>query len=243
VDKSGHAKQDAVNVNETVEQSEDATDDNVEASCKNGLDSKLTELLATQCAQTNILTDTLKLLVEKESNTYNTTNNNNISINMFMTENCKDAMNMSEFIDSIQVLREDIDKLIVTGNPYNAAQIIGRELSKLAVTKRPMHCTDLKRNTVYIKDDGVWAKEEGDEKLRTLAVRTFRKQAGEYYESMSTRKPGGNTDYWCDRAKHIDEGNFCRNLNSKPVSSRVYNTICSAAILNQSVVQESLKLK
>jgi hypothetical protein len=147
-------------------------------------------------------------------------------------------------MDSIKVLREDIDKLVFTGNPDNAAQIIGRELGKLAVTERPIHCTDLKRNTVYVKDDGVWTKEGSDEKLRALAVSTFRKQAGEYYESMDEyKRGGGDTSYWCRRAKHIDEGNFCRMLNSKHIASRLYNSVCDAAILNQSVVQESLKLK
>jgi hypothetical protein len=243
LDKSGHANPDAENENDIVDLFEDTTDDNAEALGKNGLDSKLTELLAKQCAQTNVLTDTLKLLVEKESNTYNTTNNNNISINLFMTENCKDAMNMSEFIDSIKVLREDIDNLHIIGNPDSTAEIIGRELSKLAVTKRPMHCTDLKRNTVYVKDDGVWTEGDSDDKLRSLAVQTFRKHAGAYEDTMSDYKSGGDASYWCKRAKHIDEPIFCKKMKSAHIASRVYNTICSAAILNQSVVQESLKLK
>jgi hypothetical protein len=192
------------------------------------------------------LTDTLKALVGNQGNTYNNnsnnTQNNQFNINLFMSEDCKDAMNLTEFSDSIKVLREDIDRLNVTGNPDSTAEIIGRELSKLAVNKRPIHCTDLKRNTVYIKDDdGEWSKEGSEEKLKVLAVKTFRKHAGAYKDTMNDYKSGGDTSYWCSRAKHIDEGNFCRKMKSRHISSRVYNTICDAAVLNECVVKDSIK--
>ena len=193
------------------------------------------------------LTDTLKALVGNQGNTYNNnstnTQNNQININLFMAENCKDAMPLTEFSDSIKVSRKDIDKLNITGNPDSTAEIIGRELSKLAVNKRPIHCTDLKRNTVYIKDDdGLWTNEDSDAKLRVLVVQTFRKHAGAYEETMKDYKSGGDTSYWCKRAKHIDEGNFCRKMKSKHISARVYNTICDSATLNQSIARDSMKL-
>jgi len=192
------------------------------------------------------LTDTLKVLVGNQGNTYNNnshnTQNNQFNINLFMTENCKDAMNLTEFSDSIKVLRTDIDRLNITGNPDSTAEIIGRELSKLAVNERPIHCTDLKRNTVYIKEDGLWTKEGSEEKLKVLAVQTFRKHAGAYKETMNDYRSGGDTSYWCQRAKHIDEGNFCRKMKSRHVSSRVYNTICDAAVLNDAVAQDAMKL-
>jgi len=222
-------------------------DDTTNVSIHEMVASKVNEEIGSKLTE---LTDTLKALIQNQGNTYNnnttnTTNttNNQININLFMAENCKDAMPLTEFSDSIKVSRKDIDKLNITGNPDSTAEIIGRELSKLAVNKRPIHCTDLKRNTVYIKDDdGLWTNEDSDAKLRVLVVQTFRKHAGAYEETMKDYKSGGDTSYWCKRAKHIDEGNFCRKMKSKHISARVYNTICDSATLNQSIARDSMKL-
>lgn len=240
LETSGHASPHSISL------TSENIDEIVANRVKGELESKLSDILSAQTAQTTILTDTLKALIEKESknNIYNdhSTQHNQFNINLFMTENCKDAMNLTEFSDSIKVLRTDIDRLNITGNPDSTAEIIGRELSKLAVNERPIHCTDLKRNTVYIKEDGLWTKEGSEEKLKVLAVQTFRKHAGAYKETMNDYRSGGDTSYWCQRAKHIDEGNFCRKMKSKHVSSRVYNTICDAAVLNDAVAQDAMKL-
>lgn len=218
-------------------------DDTTNVSIHEMVASKVNEEIGSKLTE---LTDTLKALVQNQGNTYNnnTTNttNNQININLFITEECKDAMNLSEFAESIQVLRKDIDELLITGNPDKAAQIISRELDKLSVKERPIHCTDLKRNVMYVKDDGVWSKEGSEEKLNGVVWKTFCKQAGVFRELMDERKPGGPTEYYCDRAKHIDRGILESKLSRKYIMARVHNIICDSAILNQSVANDTLKL-
>jgi len=124
--------------------------------------------------ENNIL---INKLVEKESimtinNNNNTTNNNNQSFNLnfFLNETCKDAMNMKEFIDNIKVTFEE---LLVIGNSgfiSGVSDIFIKRLQDMEVTKRPIHCTDLKRETIYLKEDNEWNKDEKENKKLKKAI-------------------------------------------------------------------------
>jgi hypothetical protein len=91
--------------------------------------------------------------------TNNTTNNTKININMFLNENCKNAITMNEFIKSIQPTLEDVIYMSKHGNKQGISRILTTALGQLEVTERPMHCTDLKRHTTYIKESDGWTKE------------------------------------------------------------------------------------
>jgi hypothetical protein len=91
--------------------------------------------------------------------TNNTTNNTKININMFLNENCKNAITMNEFIKSIQPTLEDVLYMSKHGNKQGISRILTTALGQLEVTERPMHCTDLKRHTTYIKESDGWTKE------------------------------------------------------------------------------------
>ena len=96
------------------------------------------------------------------NNTVNhTTNNNNqkFNLNFFLNTTCKDAMNMSEFIENIEVNFKDIENIGKNGYVSGMTDMILSRIKELDVTKRPMHCTDLKRETMYIKDNDEWAKD------------------------------------------------------------------------------------
>ena len=71
---------------------------------------------------------------------------------MFLNEQCKDAMNMTEFIESIQLSLEDMMNIATTGQTQGMTSILIDRLSSLDVLKRPLHCSDLKKETIYIKD-------------------------------------------------------------------------------------------
>jgi uncharacterized C2H2 Zn-finger protein len=116
--------------------------------------------------ENNIL---INKLVEKEStsittinNNNNTTNNNNQSFNLnfFLNETCKDAMNMKEFIDNIKVTFEELLTIGNTGFVNGVSDIFIKRLTDMEVSKRPIHCTDLKRETIYLKEDNEWNKDE-----------------------------------------------------------------------------------
>ena len=91
----------------------------------------------------------------------NTTNNNNqkFNLNFFLNTTCKDAMNMSEFIENIEVNFKDIENIGKNGYVTGMTDMILSRIKELDVTKRPMHCTDLKRETMYIKDNNEWTKD------------------------------------------------------------------------------------
>ena len=105
------------------------------------------------------------------NNTVTNNNNNNnqkFNINVFLNEQCKDAMNLSDFVKSIEVSREDLENNAQLGFVGGISKIFLDNLRQLSVNKRPIHCTDLKREIMYIKDDDKWTKEVGPAKLNMV---------------------------------------------------------------------------
>ena len=114
------------------------------------------------------------LEVCKNSMINNTTNNVNshnktFNLQVFLNEECKDAMNITDFVNSINFQLSDLESVGELGFVQGISNIIVKNLKALDVTKRPVHCTDPKRETIYIKDAGVWEKDEdGNKKLRKM---------------------------------------------------------------------------
>ena len=105
------------------------------------------------------------------NNTINANNSNNKTFNLqvFLNEECKDAMNISDFMSSIQLQLEELESVGRLGFVEGISNIIIKNLKALDIRKRPVHCTDLKRETVYIKENGVWVKDdESKTKLRKV---------------------------------------------------------------------------
>ena len=115
-----------------------------------------------------------------KNGTHNTTNNNNKSfnINLFLNENCKNAINFHEFIENIEVSREDLMNTSQLGFVGGISKILIDQLKGLGINERPIHCTDLKRDTVYIKENNEWNKEEDDVKIRSAIQEVTRKSMG-----------------------------------------------------------------
>ena len=112
-------------------------------------------------------------IVKKD--TYTTTTNNTNSHNktfnlqLFLNETCKDAMNIMDFVDSVKLQLSDLEKVGEIGFVDGISNIIVKNLNALDVDKRPVHCTDSKRETLYIKDDNKWEKEhENKNRLRKV---------------------------------------------------------------------------
>ena len=109
-----------------------------------------------------------------KNGTHITTNNNNINNNsnnktfnlqFFLNETCKDAMNIMDFVDSIKIQLSDLEKVGKIGFVEGISNIIVKNLNLLDETKRPVHCTDAKREVMYVKDEDKWEK-ENDEKMK-----------------------------------------------------------------------------
>jgi hypothetical protein len=86
-------------------------------------------------------------------------------------------MNISEFVESIQFQLSDLERLGEIGYVEGISNIIVKNLNKLDITKRPVHCTDKKRETMYIKDENKWEKDEEQKKLRKMIKKVADKNA------------------------------------------------------------------
>jgi hypothetical protein len=126
--------------------------------------------------QTNKVLDTVK----PTNNTINGNVNNNqkFNISVFLNEHCKDAMNFSDFIKNIEVTREDLENNAQLGFVNGVSKILIESLKQLDRSERPIHCTDVKRETMYIKDEDKWAKEEDSSKLNKAIQEVTRKSMG-----------------------------------------------------------------
>jgi len=104
------------------------------------------------------------------NNTITNSNNNNKTFNLqfFLNETCKDAMNLKDFIDSIVLQLSDIDNIGEVGFVKGMANLIISKINLLGETKRPIHCTDSKREVMYVKDENKWEKDAKKEKMRLL---------------------------------------------------------------------------
>ena len=118
-----------------------------------------------------------------ENGTHNTTNNTNMTnshnkafnLNFFLNETCKDAMNIMDFVDSIKLQLSDLEKVGELGYVEGISNIIVKNLNELDVTQRPVHCTDKKRETMYIKDEDKWEKDENNSKIKKAIKRVASK--------------------------------------------------------------------
>jgi hypothetical protein len=124
-----------------------------------------------------------KQLVEMSKQTHvinNTTNNNTqnnqFNLNVFLNEECKDAINIVDFVESLKITVNDLEQTGRLGYVQGITRIFVEALKQLDVTMRPVHCTDIKRETVYIKDQDNWEKENNEKtKLRNVLKKIARK--------------------------------------------------------------------
>jgi hypothetical protein len=97
------------------------------------------------------------------SNNSNNTTNQQFNLQFFLNETCKDAMNITDFVKSLQLTSADFEATGKLGFIEGITRIIVNNLSGVDTNKRPLHCTDAKRETIYIKDDNVWTKEDDNQ--------------------------------------------------------------------------------
>ena len=132
------------------------------------------ELQTTIIEQQKQYTETINEMIPKIGNN-NTTNNNNTHFNLqlFLNEQCKDALNITDFMKSIEVNMNDLVQTGKLGYVDGMSRIFVNALKEMDVTERPFHCTDIKRETVYIKDQDKWEKDENDKQKIKKTIRNI----------------------------------------------------------------------
>ena len=112
--------------------------------------------------------------INNTNNTNNTINNNNnktFNLQVFLNETCKDAMNIMDFADSIKISLSDIESIGELGYVNGMSKLIIKHLNALDENMRPVHCNDLKRSSLFVKDANVWAKEDDNNNKLKNAIR------------------------------------------------------------------------
>jgi hypothetical protein len=175
-----------------------------------------------------------------------TTNNNNnminntthnFNLNVFLNETCKDALNLADFVSSLQVKLKDLEETAKIGYTEGVSRIFINGLNELDVNMRPIHCSDLKRETLYVKNDDKWTKEQPDKTNITKAIKKVSnkniqqifewqkkypcyknpesKQNDKYQEMLFTAM-GGSTDE--EQSNNIDK--IIRNITKEVVINK-----------------------
>jgi hypothetical protein len=145
-----------------------------------GLNEKmLFEFIQKQTEQQNKLMESVVKLAEQQANNITNTNcnnTNNISINLFLNEECKNAMNLTDFVNNVKLSLEDIKYTTEHGYVKGISNILVKNLTDIDPKERPIHCSDTKRLQFYVKDEDSWAKDENNTKIDQSIDNITRKQ-------------------------------------------------------------------
>ena len=142
------------------------------------------QTLELQKQNTELVSKTLELCkpVNTTINQTNNNNNNKFNISIFLNDQCKDAINFSDFIKNIEISHEDLENNARLGFVSGISKIFLDNLKQLSINERPFHCTDTKRETMYIKDEDKWTKEADDSKLQKAIQTVSCKSMGKLQE-------------------------------------------------------------
>jgi len=135
------------------------------------------------------------------TNSNNINNTNNFNLNFFLNEQCKDALNIEEFINQIKVQLCDLDMIGKVGYVEGITEIFLKNLKLLDIYKRPIHCSDYKRETLYVKDNDSWEKENDENKKIKKVIKGIEYKNMDQLPQWMDKNPAYN-DY--DSKKHME---------------------------------------
>jgi hypothetical protein len=171
-----------------------------------------------------------KQLIEFVPKLGNITNNNthikqNFNINVFLNERCKNAINMNDFIKQIKLTLEDLDLTKNKGLEIGLSNAIIQTISKLSLFERPLHCTDPKRETLYIKDNDLWEKDSDKTKIKG-ALHNLNKAHFKLIQDWIAKNPDfkendAKQDYFAYLLKTC-------SVNLKTIDDKIIKKICAS---------------
>ena len=171
-------------------------------------------------------------IIKKDTTTSNinniiTTNSNNktFNLNFFLNETCKNAMNINDFVDSIKLQISDLESVGKIGYIEGLTKIILKNLNALDVTERPVHCSDTKRDTMYVKDDDKWEKEAEDNHIILKAIEDIANKNTKQIKEWKKQNPecASSKSHKADVYSHILIEVLCANndVNNKKVLKKI----------------------
>ena len=126
------------------------------------------------------------------NNSYNHTNSHNKTFNLsfFLNETCKDAMNITDFVNSLKLSLNDLESVGELGYAEGISRMFVKGLNDLEVTKRPIHCSDLKRETLHIKDKDIWEKDNPNQDKLKKAIKDLSNKNIMLFDDWQRENPG-----------------------------------------------------
>ena len=155
---------------------------------------QLVDMIPMMCGNTNLITNNNTHIKQK------------FNLNVFLNEQCKDAINIGDFIKSLQITLDDLNVTREKTLEDSVGNIFLRGLKELDIYKRPIHCTDNKRDIMYIKDEEKWEKDEGNSKLKDTIGAITKKQ-------ITTLKQWKDSDPEVAKTSSFKNDNFLMTFN------------------------------
>ena len=176
------------------------------------------------------------------NNTNNTINNNKFNLNVFLNETCKDAINLNDFIQSIELTIRDFVNTGEVGYVRGISNIMLERIRDMEPHVRPIHCTDLKRETVYVKDSDKWAKEDDNKTHIRKAVRIVANKNKDQVHSWIQENPNYEVLDTPECDKFFEYSKASLGGYGKEENSRFENKIISN-VLKEVVVNKDKMLE
>ena len=179
----------------------------------------------------------ISLSREKNSIVNNIVNNtNNFNLNVFLNEKCKDALNISDFIESLKITLDDLAYSKNKGLVEGITNVMIKGLRELEIHKRPIHCTDAKRDTMYIKDCEKWEKDENHKKMKNTIIKIANKERNSICKWVDH-----NPDWFDTEATQIEYLTMVRNVcepieNDERNERKIIRNISREVTLDKSVM-------
>ena len=164
-------------------------------------------------------------------------NNNKFNINLFLNDNCRDAINMTDFINSLPIQIEDLHFTKDNGLIEGVSSIFVNGLKQLDTYKRPIHCTDIKRETLYIKDNNEWERDCGNHKLKDAINDVANKQRKAIAE-WETNNPS-----WATSETGKDDyiklvRSVMSDVNGTPNENKIIKSIAKQTLVHKEITGE-----
>ena len=150
------------------------------------------------------------------------TNNNTFNLNMFLNEKCKDAINIDDFVSNIKMQLSDLENFGYMGYVEGVSRILIKNLKDLDTYSRPIHCSDLKREVFYIKDNNEWTKETDD---KPVLKNVIKQVANKNIKQIQTWKNEHPDCTYSDSKKNDQYINIVMNSMSGGTSEEQHNNI------------------
>jgi hypothetical protein len=172
--------------------------------------------------------------ISNNSNTITNSNNKTFNLNFFLNETCKNAMNINDFVDSIKLQLSDLESVGRLGYIEGLSKIIIKNLNALDVTERPIHCSDPKRDTMYVKDEDKWEKDSEENPTVLKAIEDIANKNTKQVKEWKIKNPECASSKSCkaDQYSHIVIEVVCSNNDAN--NKKVLNKLAKEVTIDKS---------